>query len=143
MKANSMILQPLDYNLPNLLHSDDAVAICQIEGDKLKDMIFAVRDRGWGFVVVESTSGEHFLIFAASTVHQGNLVGDVRRWTRELGYQFFVKLSDQEFPSPRPNVFVLPDGREVEILNVLTRASNFTHWGLSQRTILPNGYVRL
>jgi hypothetical protein len=138
-----VILQRLEYSLENLLHSEDAVAICQLEGDKLKNMILDVRDRGWGLIVVEATSGEHFLIFAASAVHQGNLVGDVRRWTRQLGYQFFVKLSAQEFETPRPNVFMLPDHREVKIQNVLTRASNCTHWGLSQRKVLPRGYVRL
>jgi hypothetical protein len=138
-----MILQRLEYIVENLLHSDDAVAICQLEGEKLKDLIFDVLESGWGFVVVAATSGEHFLIFAASAFHQGNLVGDVRRWTRQLGYQFFVKLSDQKFPTPRPNVFLLPDGRQVEIQNVLTRASNFTHWALSERASLPKGYVRL
>jgi hypothetical protein len=138
-----MILQPLDYNLPNLLHSGDAVAICQLEGDKLKDMILTVRDQGWGLVVVEAVSGDHFLVCAASAVHEGNLVGDIRRWSREYGYNFFLKPSDQEFAMPRPNVFILPDGREVEIRNVLTRAGNLTHWALSDRKVLPYGYVRL
>ena len=139
-----MILQPLDYNVANLLHSTDAVAICQLEGEKLKDMILTVREAGWGLVVIETPSNEHFLIFAARSVHEGNLIGDVRRWSRELGHVFILKRSGEELSTPRSDVFALPDGgREVEIRNILTRASNFTHWGLGQRKILPRGYVRL
>ena len=138
-----MVLEPLQYDVANLLHSEDAVAVCQLEGEKLKNMLLDVRDRGWGLIVVEALSGEHFLIFPASPVHEGNLLGDVRTWTRQLGYQFFVKLSGEEWTTPERNVFALPDGREIEIRNVLTRAGNFTHSGLSQRNVLPNGYVRL
>lgn len=142
-KGQFVILQPFDYNVANLLHSTDAVAICQLEGEKLKDMILDVREQDWGLVVVETTSKNHFIIFAASAVHEGNLVGDVRRWGRELGYEFFLKRSSEELSTPRPNIFVLPDGREIEIRDVFKRSSNFTHWGLGQRKILPRGYIRL
>ncbi len=138
-----MILQRLEYDVANLLHSTNAVAICQAEGEKLKDMILTVRDHGWGLVVIETPSGEHWLIFAASHVHQGNLVGDLRKWTQQFGYEFFLKRSGEELFSPRANSFALSGGREIEIESVLTRASNFTHWGLSNARTVPVGYVRL
>jgi hypothetical protein len=142
-KGKPMILQPVEYDVANLLHSDNAVAVCQLDGQKLKDMTLTIRDRGWGLVVVEATSGAHWLIFAASPTHQGNLVGDVRRWTRELGYEFFVRLSGEDWPTPKRNTFTLPDGRDIEICNVLTRAGNFTHSGLPMQKVLPDGYVTL
>jgi hypothetical protein len=52
----------------NLFDSDDAVAIRQAEGEKLKDLIFPVHDAGWSLLVIETPSHEHFLIFAASRV---------------------------------------------------------------------------
>jgi hypothetical protein len=82
-------------------------------------------------------------MFAASAVHEGNLIGDVRRWTKEFSYQFNVKLPYQEWPTPTPDVFVLPDGREIEIANVLTSGGNFTHWGCASSRTLPEGCVRL
>jgi hypothetical protein len=105
-------------------------------------MILTVRER-WGLVVIETPSGEHWLIVAARPVHQGNLVGDIRKWTQQYGYQFYVKRSDEKLSSPRHNSFLLPDGRQIEIRSVLTRASNFTHWGLSKAGTLPAGYVRV
>src|SRR6266404_8312090 len=126
-----MILQPIEFNIANLLHSNDAVAVCQLEGKKLKDMMLNALDRGCGLVVVETPSEETFLIFRTGPAHQGNLVGDVRRWTRQYGYQFFLKLSSEVWTTPRPDVFALPDGREIQIRAVLTMASFFTHWGLS------------
>jgi hypothetical protein len=131
------------YAVPSLLRSGDAAAVCHLEGEKLKDMILTVRERGRGLVVVETSPGDHWLIFAASPIHQGNLVGDIRKWTQQYGYQFLIKRSGEELSSPRDNTFALPDGREVEIRSVLTRASNFTHWALSTARTLPAGYVRL
>jgi hypothetical protein len=61
--------------------------------------------------------------------YHGNLVGDIRKWTREFGYEFLLKRSHKAMSTPRPNGFVLPDGREIQIRNVLTRANNLTHWG--------------
>jgi hypothetical protein len=143
VRRTAMILQPVEYNVANLLHSSDAVAAVQLDGEELKDMILAVREQDWGAVVVEAASGEHWLMFAARSVQQGNFVGDVRKWSRELGCQFFLKLSNEEWSTPSPNVFVLPDGREVEIQNVLARAGNNTHWLLHEDEVLPDGYVRL
>lgn len=143
MHQKFVILQRLEYDVAKLLHGTDAVAICQAEGEKLKDMILTGREGGWGLVVIETPSAEHWLMFAAALRHEGNLVGDIREWTRQYGYQFFLKRSDESMPMPRDNTFVLTDGREIEIRSVLTRASNFTHWGLSNARTLPAGYVRL
>jgi hypothetical protein len=137
-----MILQTLDYSVANLLHSKDAVAICQAEGERLKDLILLMRDAGWGVVVIESVAGDHYVFAAASPVRQGNLLGDVRKWNRDQGYQFFLKRSDKRISTPKPNVFVLPDGREVEIRRTYTIASGFTHWALPDREPIPAGYVR-
>jgi hypothetical protein len=138
-----MILERLGYNVATLLNSDDAVAICELEGEKLKELILDVGERGWGLVVVETPRNEHFLVFAANPVHQGNLVGDVRRWSKERGCNFFVKSSKERIPTPHDDLFILPDGREIQIRAVYTRAGNFTHWGLSKQKVLPDGYLRL
>jgi hypothetical protein len=138
-----MILQPIPNQVADVLHSADAVALVQVQGQKLKNMILTVRRAGWGLAVIETTADGHFVMFAASAVHQGNLVGDVRRWTKEFGYEFHLKLPDQEWPTPTPDVFVLPDGREIEIGNVLTIGGNFTQWGLASSRTLPEGLVRL
>ena len=138
-----MILQALDYNVPNLLHSKDAVAICQAEGERLKDLILLVRDAGWRVVVVETVTGDHYVIAAASPVHQGNLIGDTRKWGREHGYQSLLKRAAERISGPEPNVMLLPDGRVVEIRRTFTIASGFTHWALSGREPLSAGYVHL
>ena len=139
----AVILQPLECTFEDLLNSDSAVAICQLAGRNLTDMHLTVTKRGWGSVVVETTDSQQFLIVDASAVHEGNLVGDVRRWTRQYGYQFFVKRAGERFSTPRSNVFGLPDGREIEVRSVFTRAGNFTQWGLIGREVLPDGYVRM
>ena len=71
---DTMILKPLQYNAANLLHSDDAVAIGQADGERLKDLIFLVHDGGWGLLVIETPSDGHFLIFVANRIHQGRAV---------------------------------------------------------------------
>src|ERR1035441_9443718 len=97
-----MILQLIGYNIPALLNSNLAAAICQVEdGEPLKSLVMLVRETGWGVVVVQTVSGDHFVVATAHRKHQGNLLGDTRRWTREHGYQFFMKLSDDKFPTPR------------------------------------------
>jgi hypothetical protein len=138
-----VILQRLECTVEDLFGSKQAVAICELEGEKLKDMLLTGRSAGWGSVVVETPANEHFLVFSASPAHQGNLVGDIRRWSRQYGYQFFFKRAGERFSAPRPNVFVLPDGREIEIRSVFTRAGNFTHWGLIGHEVMPDGYVRV
>ena len=45
--------------------------------------------------------------------------------------------------TPTDRCFVLPDGRLIEIRQVLVRSQNFAQWGLGQRQILPNGYIRI
>jgi hypothetical protein len=138
-----MILQRTDYAVADLLHSDKALAVVQLEGERMKNMALDLHDRRWGSIFVEATSGEHWLMFAASPGQQGNLVGDVRRWTRQYGYTFHLKLSGAAWPTPRANIFVLPDCREVEARKVFSRTSNFTHWGLSDLEPLPDGWRRL
>jgi hypothetical protein len=137
-----VILQPIDYNVANLFSSDNTVAICELAADNVKDMLLAVRQRGWGSVVVETTDNDHFLIVTASPLREGNLIGDIRR-CRQHGYRFFFKRAGERFSTPRPNVFVLPGGREIEIRNASTMASNFTHWGLTGQDVMSDGYVRL
>jgi hypothetical protein len=134
-----MILMPIEYDLANVFNSDKAVAICQTEDDGLKNLILMAHDAGWGGVVVEMASGDHYVIAVADPVHQGNLMGDTRRWNREHGYQFFFKRSDERLSTSSEKLLALPDG----VGNVFTRASSFTQWGLSKRQILPEGYVRL
>lgn len=94
-----------------LFNSRDAAAVCQLEGDKPRDMTLTVRERGWVPVAVETPGREHFPIFAATAAHQGNLVGDVRGWTPDV--LFFVKPADEQSSAPRANVFAPPDGREI------------------------------
>jgi hypothetical protein len=134
-----VIFQRLDYDMPSLLRSGETVAICHLEGEKLKDMILTVRERGWGLLVIETPSDEHWLIIAAAPPHEGNLVGDIRKWTQQYGYEFFIKHSGEFISPAREYAFVLPDGREIEIQSILTRASNLTHWGLSKARTLPAG----
>jgi hypothetical protein len=136
-----MILHPLESNIANLLNSDAAVAICQAEGERLKSLILLVRDAGWG-LVLETASGDHYVIATAHRTQEGNLVGDIRRWNREYGYQFALK-PDEQISAPKENILMLPDGRVVEIRRTFTIALGFTHWALSDRENIPAGYVRL
>jgi hypothetical protein len=138
-----LIWTQLDYNVANLLNSDDAVAVCQTDGERLKNLVALVRHAGWGVVVVETVAGDHYLIASADRTHEGNLVGNIRKWNREHGYTFLLKRSDERISTPEPNFVVLPGGRMVEILSTHTLASGFTHWGLSVRESLPHPYVRL
>ncbi len=75
--------------------------------------------------------------------NDGNVVGDARRRTREVGQQFFIKRSIEAFETPTPNSFVLPDGRVIEIRSIIVRPQNFTCWGLSTLKGLPPNYVRI
>jgi hypothetical protein len=94
-------------------------------------------------LVLEATDGSLWLLVAASAINDGSLVGDARRWTRELRRQFFIKRSNEAFETPTPNSFVLPDGRVIEVRSVLVRPQNFTCWGLSTlKTLRPN-YIRI
>jgi len=137
-----MILKRLENNLANVLNSDAAVAICQAGGEDLKNLILLALDAA-GVMVAETVTGDSYAIVTASKLHEGNLVGNVRKWTRQHGYEFFLKRTHERILTIRPNVFVFPNGRELQVMNVWVRASNFTHWGLSQQKTLPRGYVRL
>jgi hypothetical protein len=134
-----MILTPLKCDLGSLLNSESAVAVCQTEGEGLKKLILMARDAGYGVIVVEMASGDHYVIAVADSMHQGKLLGDTRRWSREHGYQFYFKRADERISTSPGDNIALPDG----IGNVFTRASNFAQWGLSKRQILPESYVRL
>jgi hypothetical protein len=138
-----MILTPIEYDLANLLDSDDAVALCEIENEGLHHLIFLVCGAGWGAIVVETASGNHFVIARADGTQESNLVWDTRRWSQQYGFQFVLKRSDQRIFTSRENVFVFPDGREVEIRTTYMLASEFTHWRFSGQEQLPAGYVRL
>jgi hypothetical protein len=43
---------------------------------------------------------------------------------------------------PGRNALALPNGRVVEVCNVYSIAFGFTHWALSGREQLPDGYLR-
>jgi hypothetical protein len=102
-----------------------------------------VRDAGYGVIVVETASGGHYVIAVADSVHQGNLLGDTRRWCREYGYQFSVKVANERISPAQANIFVLPEDLSSEFRTTYTIASGFTHSGLSGREPLPAGYVRV
>ena len=138
-----MILTHIEYNLANLLDSDDAIAICETGGEELKNLAFLVCEAGWGLIVVETASDGYLVIARADGTHESNLFSDIRRWRLNHGYQFILKRSKERMSTPQENVFVLADGRTVEIRSVYTAAIGFTHWGLSSRERLPAGYVRL
>jgi hypothetical protein len=123
-----MILTPIVYDLANLLDSDDALAFCEIENEGLKHLVFLVCEAGWGVVVVETASGDHFVIARADGAQERNLVGDTRRWSEEHGFRFALKRSNQRISTPRENVFVVPDGREVEMAAAYTAYTAFRHY---------------
>jgi hypothetical protein len=108
-----------------------------------KRAILLFRDGGYGVVVVQTVSGDHYVVAIANATQEGNLVGDIRRWSRGHGYQFLVKRADERISAPKESVLMLPNGRVIEIRNVYTTAGVFTRWGLSRREPLPAGYVRL
>ena len=68
-----MILTHIEYDLANLLDSDDAIAICEIGGHGLKALAFLVCEAGWGLVVVETVSGDHVVLARADGTHESNL----------------------------------------------------------------------
>ncbi|HUB78397.1 MAG TPA: hypothetical protein VMB03_06350 [Bryobacteraceae bacterium] len=138
-----MILEKIKYDVTNLLHSDNSVALCRLEGDALRNLYLDVREWDWTVMVAEGVSGEHWLVFAIGPARQGNLVGAVREWTRNLGFQFFVKAAADRWETPRPNTFTLPNGVEVQISAVFSRCQNNTQYILSQRDVLPEGYLRI
>lgn len=76
-------------------------------------------------------------------LNDGNVVGDARRWTPELGLQFFIRRSNEAFGTPTPNFFVVPDGRTIEIRSILVRPQNSTCWDLSMLKPLPPIYIRI
>lgn len=129
-----MILAPIEYDLGSLFDSDNEIAICRTSSEHLKSLILLVRGAGYGVIVVETASGDHYVIAVADPVHQGNLIGDSRRWNREHGYQFNFK---------RAAELSSPNGRIVEIARTYTIASGFTHWGLAGSEFLPIGYLAL
>jgi hypothetical protein len=138
-----MILQALDFDIPALFNSDKAVAMCQSEGERLTKLISIVRHAGYGVIVVESDSEDHFLVAATTSTHEGTLLGDTRKWTKEHGYRFWIKRAEERISAPGENDFSLPDGRVVEIHNIYTTAGVFTRLGLSLREPLPPQYVNV
>ncbi len=131
-----------DYPLANLFHSDDSVAVGQLTPEPLKDAIIDLLNRGQRHLVLEAADG-FWLVAVAAPVHEGNLVGTIRRWQRELGQEFFIKPSNSEFETPTPNSFLLPNGRIVEVRSILVRPQNFTCWGLSTLKALPPNYIKI
>lgn len=139
-----MFLQRLtDYPLSHLLHSFYGIAVCQLAPEPLKATICELWNRGHRHRVLEATDGSLCLLIAASAINDGNLVGDARRWTRELGRQFYIKRSNEAFETPTPNSFMLPDSRVIEVRSILVRPQNFTCWGLSTLKTLPPNYIRI
>ena len=56
--------------------------------------------------------------------HRGNLVGDIRRWSRKHGYQFFASTVLKSFQTPNENSFV----RRLEPLRAFGRGHSFTDY---------------
>jgi hypothetical protein len=138
-----MILQTFDFDIPALFNSDNAVAICQSESEPLTNLISMVRHARYGVIVVESDSEDHFVFATTDSTHEGTLIGDTRKWTKEHGYRFWIKRPDERISAPGENDFSLPDGRIVEIHHIYTTAGVFTQLGLSLRAALPAQYVQL
>jgi hypothetical protein len=143
IRQNRMLLKRLRYDIVNLLHGDDGVAVCHLDTEPLKATIIELLNRGLSHLVLESTDGSYRLLAATGAAHEGNFVGDAIRWSHEHGEQFYIKRTGDEFQTPTLNSFPLPDGRLIEIAQVWVRASNFTHWGLANAKVLPTGYVRI
>jgi hypothetical protein len=137
-----VILQQSSYRLANLLHSDDTLALVRAQGDLLKELIIEVWNRGYRHLVIETITGDFYLLVAVGAIQGGNLVGDARRHARS-GLEVVIKRSDEEFETPDDTSFVLPDGRRIEVRRLLIRSSNFTHLGLHNAKVLPKGYVRI
>ena len=132
-----------DYPLSDLLHSGYGLAVCQLDPEPLKNTICELLNRGHRHLVLEDVGGSLWLLIAASAFNDGNVVGDARRWTRELGRQFYIKRSNEAFETPTPNSFMLPYGRSIEVRSVLVRPQKFTCWGLSTLKTLPPNYIRI
>jgi hypothetical protein len=137
-----MILSPSDSNIATLLQPDKAVAICQAEGQRLKNMILDSLDFGLPCVVLETSTQQHYAVMAVEQKHQGNLIGFIRKQGRE-GYSFLKLFTDEPFPMLRHNMFVPPDCRVIEVQRIMYRASFLTGLGLSKRESLPPDYIRL
>jgi len=136
-----MILIPIEFNTADLLSSDDAVAIWQVDGDDLKRLILRLH-KAFGVIVAESLAGDHYLTVRAARKQEGNLVGDFRK-LGQYGDPVLLKRSAERISAPAANVLVLRDGRAVAIRRTLTMASLFTHWALHGQNQMPGGYVRL
>ena len=137
-----MLLQRLEYSVTRLLNSDVPVAVCPVNGERLKRLLLLLQNAGYGVLVVQSAGDDDYVFAIASRKQQGKLVADTRKWKNQ-GYRFVVKRRDERFLTPQPNVFVLPDGRRIRILGIDTVASVFTHRVLLGRKPLPAGYVKL
>ena len=139
-----MFLQRLtDYPLSDLLHSFYGVAVCRLDPEPLKSIIVELLNRGHRHLVLEAQDGSLWLLVAASATNDGNMGGDARRWTPEVGRQFYIKRSNEVFETPTANSFPLPDGRVIEVRSILVRPQNFTCWGLSTLKTLPPNYIRI
>jgi hypothetical protein len=138
-----MFLHRLQYPLSNLLHSQDPVALLQLDPDPLKATICELYNRGLRHLVLEDQDGSLWLVATADVIRQGNLIGDARRWSRELGRPFYLKRSDEQWETPTPNSFVLPDGKVIEVRSILARPGNNTCWGLSTLKTLPSNYIEI
>jgi hypothetical protein len=125
-----MILTHIEYNIAHVLDSDDAVAICETDGAKLKNLVLLVLKAGWGLIVVETASNDHFVIARADGEHENDLVGDARNWSREYGYRFSLKHASERISTPRENSFVLTDGRTVEIRSTYTALRTARRWSV-------------
>ena len=138
-----MLLQTFDYDVAKLLRSDAVVAVCRAEGDRLKRLVLLVQQARYGVVVVETADDDYLVIAIAGRRQQVKLANDIRKWSRDPGYQFVLKRSYERFFMPEPNVIAFPDGREIEILGTHTIASVFTHRVHLGRKALPAGYLQL
>ena len=68
-----MLFQRLPaYPLSNLLHSDDGVAICQLDPDVFRNLICDMWGR-YSHLVIEDSDGHYWPVLAADAIREGNL----------------------------------------------------------------------
>ena len=115
-----MLLTHIEYNVAHVLDSDDAVAICETEGAELKNLASLVCEAGWGLIVVETPSDDHFVIARADRIHESSFVSDTRKWSREFGYEFILKRSNERISTPGENIFMMAGERTVEVRSTYT-----------------------
>ena len=92
--------------------------------------------------MLEATDGSLWLLVATGITNDGNVVGDARRWARELVRQCYIKRSDEAFETPSPGSYICwMAGLSKSAPSLYGLA--FYCWGLSTLQTLPPNYIRI